>query len=67
MVTPFETGSKALVLSWETPSDLQFPMPIDVVINGKTQRVEIKNGPVSIPFTGTDPVVDPNGWVLKAQ
>jgi aminopeptidase N len=58
---------KALVLSWETPNDLRFPMPIDVVVNGKTQRVEIKNGRVNVPFTGADPVIDPNGWVLKAQ
>ena len=58
---------KTLVLSWDTPNDMPFPMPIDVVIDGKTQRVEIKNGRVSVPFTGETPVVDPNGWVLKAQ
>jgi hypothetical protein len=46
---------------------MPFPMPIDVVVDGKTQRVEIKNGRVNVPFTGADPVIDPNGWVLKAQ
>jgi aminopeptidase N len=58
---------KALVLSWETPNNMPFPMPIDVVVNGKTQRAEIKNGRVNVPFTGDAPVVDPNGWVLKAR
>lgn len=59
---------KTLVLSWESPdANLGFPMPIDVVVNGKTQRIEIKNGRVNVPFTGEAPIVDPNGWVLKAQ
>ncbi len=58
---------KSLVLRWDTPNDMPFPMPIDVVIDGKTQRIEIKNGRANVPFTGADPVIDPNGWVLKAQ
>ncbi len=58
---------KALVLTWETPNDLPFPMPIDVVVDGKTQRVEIKSGRANVPFTGDTPVVDPSGWVLKTR
>lgn len=60
---------KALILSWEVPENYQteFPMPIDVLVNGKAQRVEIKNGRVNVPFTGADPVIDPDGWVLRAQ
>ena len=54
-------------LAWETPNNMPFPMPVDVVINGKSQRVEMKDGKASIQFTGTAPVVDPKGWVLKAQ
>ena len=42
-------------------------MPVDVEVNGKTQRVEIKGGKASIQFTGSEPIVDPRGWVLKAQ
>ena len=42
-------------------------MPVDVEINGKTQRVEMKDGKATIPFTGKLPVVDLKGWVLKAQ
>jgi hypothetical protein len=40
-------------------------MPIDVEVNGKIQRVEMKDGKGSLSFTGTPPVVDPKGWVLR--
>jgi aminopeptidase N len=56
-----------LLLSWETPNNMPFPMPIDVVIDSKIQRVEMKDGKGFIPFAGPPPVIDPNGWVLKTQ
>ncbi len=62
-----ETSGKTLRLRWDTPNNLPFPMPVDVVVDGKTQRLEMKDGRASVPFTGTRPVVDPNGWVLKGQ
>ena len=62
-----ESAGSTMNLRWETPNNRPFPMPIDVVVNGKTQRVEMKDGKGSFSFTGTLPVVDPNGWVLKAQ
>jgi aminopeptidase N len=63
------TGEESgiLMLGWETPNNMPFPMPIDVEINGKTQRVEMKDGKGSVNYSGTPPVVDPKGWVLKAQ
>jgi aminopeptidase N len=62
-----ETSGNTLNLHWETPNDMPFPMPIDVVVNGKTQRVEMTDGKATVTFTGAEPVIDPNGWVLKAQ
>jgi aminopeptidase N len=62
-----ETAGSTLNLHWETPNNVPFPMPIDVEVNGKTQRVEMKDGKASINFTGTTPLVDPKGWVLKVQ
>jgi aminopeptidase N len=56
-----------MLLSWETPNNMPFPMPVDVVIGGKTQRVEMKDGRGSVTYTGTLPVADPDGWILKAQ
>ena len=62
-----EVNGNTMTLHWETPNNMPFPMPVDVVVNGKTQRVEMKDGKATIKFTGTAPVIDPNGWVLKAQ
>ncbi|QQS31572.1 MAG: M1 family metallopeptidase [Acidobacteriota bacterium] len=56
-----------LSLSWETPNNLPFPMPLDVVINGKTERIEMKDGKARVSYTGDVPTVDPVGWVLKAR
>lgn len=61
-------GSQMLSLSWETPNNMPFPMPIDVEIGGKIQRVEIKDGKAAVVNVGTAvSAIDPNGWVLKAQ
>ncbi len=60
------TTTAELILRWETPNNMPFPMPVDVEINGRTTRIELKDGKVSVPFTGTPPVVDPKWWVLKA-
>jgi aminopeptidase N len=62
-----EVSGNALNLHWETPNNMPFPMPIDVEIDGKTQRVEMKGGKGTVNFLSTAPVVDPKGWVLKAQ
>ena len=62
-----ETTGGKLNLRWETPDGMSFPMPIDVVVNGKTQRVEMKDGKATINYNGASPTIDPNGWVLKVQ
>lgn len=62
-----EVSGNTMNMHWETPNNMPFPMPIDVVVDGKTQRVEMKDGKGSVQFTGTPPVIDPDGWVLKAQ
>jgi aminopeptidase N len=62
-----EVSGNTLNIHWETPNNMPFPMPVDVEVNGKTQRIEMKDGKASISFIGSVPVVDPKGWVLKAQ
>jgi hypothetical protein len=60
-------GNK-LELRWETPNNLPFPMPVEVEINGKIQRVEMKDGKAILDWNGKDlPLIDRKGWVLKAQ
>lgn len=56
-----------LLLRWETPNNMPFPMPIDVEIDGKIQRVEMPDGKGTVTYSGKPPVVDPKGWVLKVQ
>jgi aminopeptidase N len=62
-----EVSGNKLNLHWEAPNNMPFPMPIDVEINGNIQRVEMPDGQASIPFSGAEPVIDPKGWVYKAQ
>jgi aminopeptidase N len=59
--------NNTLNLAWETPDNLPFLMPVEIAIDGKTQRVEMKGGKATVNFTGAAPVIDPNGWILKAQ
>jgi len=60
-----EATNGVLKLEWVTPEGLPFPMPIDVVVDGKTIRVPMVGGKGSVSYSGVPPVVDPNGWVLK--
>ncbi|MBV6457661.1 MAG: hypothetical protein HONBIEJF_00778 [Fimbriimonadaceae bacterium] len=60
-----EAADGVLLLEWVTPDGLPFPMPIDVVVDGKTVRVPMTGGKGSVRFTGEEPVIDPNQWVLK--
>lgn len=55
------------VLRWETPNNMPFPMPVEVMVNGKPQRVEMKNGEGVVTYTGEAPSIDPKGWILRAQ
>ena len=62
-----ETNGSTMTLRWETPNNMPFPMPVDVEVGGKIQRVQMKNGNAAVTFTGAAPVVDPKGWVLKTN
>ncbi len=63
-----EARGNQLTLRWDAPSNLLFPMPVEVSIGGVTKRYEMPNGTVTIPLPqDAQYVVDPNGWVLKAQ
>jgi hypothetical protein len=46
---------------------MPFPMPINIINNGKTERIEMKDGRAVITFNGTPPVIDPDALVLKSK
>lgn len=60
-----EAADGVLRLEWVTPDSLPFPMPIDVLVEGKVVRVPMAGGKGSVNYSGAEPVVDPKGWVLK--
>lgn len=60
-----EAAGGLLKLEWSAPENLPFPMPIDVVVDGKTVRVPMTGGKGQVNYSGAEPVIDPNGWVLR--
>jgi aminopeptidase N len=63
-----ETSANQLNLHWETPNNLPFPMPVEVKIGDKIERVEMKDGNGGLPLPADVKFeIDPNGWVLKQQ
>ena len=61
-----ERADGVLRLEWVTPDGLPFPMPVDVVVAGRTVRVPMVGGKGSVKLSGSDVDIDPKGWVLKA-
>lgn len=60
-----ESRPNELVLRWETPNDLPFPLPVEVKIGGETKRVEMPNNTGTLPLpAGAKYEIDPNGWLL---
>lgn len=61
-----ETKGNALMLRWDAPGGLAFPMPVEVQVNGQTRRVEMNQGSATLAFeAGQTPVVDPKNRILK--
>jgi aminopeptidase N len=57
-----------LEMRWETPQNLPFPMPIEIEINGKTQKIAMKNGKATIAWADKNlPIFDKDSWILKTE
>ncbi|MEX2581733.1 MAG: M1 family metallopeptidase [Gemmatimonadota bacterium] len=55
-----------LELAWESPRDLDFPMPIQVEVNGERRRIEMSDGRAELRLPPrANVVVDPRAWVLR--
>ncbi|HEX8398964.1 MAG TPA: M1 family metallopeptidase [Pyrinomonadaceae bacterium] len=62
-----ETKANNLVLRWETPNNMPFPMPVEVKIGGETKRVEMTNNSATVALPqDAQYTIDPNGWLLKS-
>jgi aminopeptidase N len=61
-----ETKANALVLRWDAPAGLKFPMPVEVQVGGQTRRIEINQDGATLPIeAGQTPVIDPKNKILK--
>ena len=54
-----------LILTWEVPEGLPFPMPVPVEVAGDIRRVEMTHGSATIKLGGKKYVIDPNRRILK--
>ncbi|MBD0370982.1 MAG: M1 family metallopeptidase [Pyrinomonadaceae bacterium] len=63
-----ETSGNQLVLRWETPNGLPFPMPVEVQLGAKTERRAMPNNTATIPLQpGQVPTIDGNKRILMAE
>jgi aminopeptidase N len=63
-----ERTPEGLSLRWEAPGELSFPMPVDVAIGDRVQRVEMPEGLGKVRLRASeDARVDPENWVLKKE
>jgi aminopeptidase N len=63
-----EKANDHVTLHWDAPAGLPFPMPVEVKVGATRKRYELPTGTVTIPIAaGQEVVVDPDGWILKAQ
>lgn len=61
-------GKMSVNFKWETPNNMPFNMPIDIIIDGETKRIKFENNFGWMPIQkGQEFTVDPNGWILKAE
>ena len=63
-----EMRGQQMVLRWEVPRNLPFPMPVEVMRGTKTERVDMSGGTATITLSpGEMPLFDRSKWILKAE
>lgn len=63
-----ERAGGVVRLRWEVPGGLTFPMPLELDVDGRRQRVEMPGGRAELRVpAGARVVVDPDAWVLRAE
>ncbi|MDQ7039854.1 MAG: M1 family metallopeptidase [Rhodothermus sp.] len=57
-----------LVLRWEAPDNLPFPMPVEVQLGEVRRRLPMPDGEAIVPLgeLEAEPIVDPDHWILRA-
>ncbi|HEY8570682.1 M1 family metallopeptidase [Microbulbifer sp.] len=61
-----QTQEQSMVLTWKTPENLRFPMPVPVSVNGHLKVYQPVNGKITVAASENDHVViDPEMKVLR--
>lgn len=61
-----EIRGDKLLLRWETPKSYPFPMPLELEVQGRIERIEMPDGRAELsaaPYAGAR--LDPRMWILK--
>ena len=56
-----------LFLNWDTPDDLPFEIPVELVIDGQPDTRTIGREPVDVADSGAEVIIDPDNWILREE
>jgi aminopeptidase N len=56
-----------LFLGWVVPEDLEFPMPVPLLLGDRMRRVEMPDGRAEVALQGQPFEIDPEQRILKAR
>lgn len=66
LVVEDRRDANVIEINWATESGIQFPMPLEVEINGTKKRIDMKNGKAEIQrLSDAYPSFDKDGSILK--
>ena len=67
-VLQISESDNRLVLEWQVPDGLRFPMPIEIEQNGKRRRVDMLEGVIEIEKGAGDSInIDPDHWIVRER
>ncbi len=61
----YERGKDYVMISWDIPDGMYFPMPVEVKVDKKMYKLDLKRGPARVKANSKSQVtIDPNGWLM---
>ncbi len=62
------TLDNQLFVQWESPVDMEFPMPVEISVNGQVKRIEVPAGGATLRINAGDEIeIDPMNRILKNE
>jgi aminopeptidase N len=63
-----ELEGDELHLAWLLPDGLEFPLPVQLEIDGERRRIEMPGGEATVDVTGSAIIeIDPDAWLLMSE